>query len=134
MTRILCTLEFTSPRLPNTVGDLEGERTDTDDYERGFQSISHLTVTAEQNSRERTRNLTQKASFLAISAGVLVSALIARSWHISHWSLVLPLVFATLALLLASYAMKPETLLDINTAPLLSDLEGGKSSKEIDVE
>ena len=69
-------------------------------------------------ARERSRAVTTKASFLAISAGVLVTAAVAYNWTLADWSTALPLVAAVSALGFASYAMRPEPAEDTDLEEL----------------
>lgn len=67
------------------------------------EELDRLTTDA----AERTASVTQKASFLAVSAGVLVAASTVQLWSNTPWFGVIALGLACLALACAAVAVRP---------------------------
>lgn len=79
-------------------------------------------VRLESNARERTRNVTTKASFLAVSAGVIISGLLTAELVVELWVKVAAFSLAVLALALASLSMAPDSIRLVSAKEIVDDM------------
>lgn len=84
---------------------------------------------------ERSVSVTSKASFLAVSAGVLVAASTSQIWSTQAWFGIAALVFAGVAVLCAAVALRPARRLGL-VAQRLTDryLDTNKTALAIETE
>jgi len=71
------------------------------------------------DASERTASVTNKASFLAVSAGVLVAASTVQLWTHAPWLGVVALALSCIALACAAVAMRPGSRLGIQARRLV---------------
>lgn len=71
------------------------------------------------DASERTASVTNKASFLAVSAGVLVAASTVQLWKHAPWFGVVALALSCVALACAAVAVRPGTRLGIQARRLV---------------
>ncbi|WP_412161711.1 hypothetical protein [Curtobacterium flaccumfaciens] len=69
---------------------------------------------------DRRRSVDARASFLAVAAGIVITASASSQWRTAGWFAVIPLALATIALALAAIASRPERRTELS-ATRISD-------------
>jgi len=94
------------------------------------EEVDRLTVDVEQ----RAASVSNKASFLAVAAGVIIAAAVAQLWTVLPWIGVLALGFACLGLVCATVALRPGRRIGL-VAQRLADayLDSELSASEIEL-
>ena len=94
------------------------------------EEVDRLTVDVEQ----RAASVSNKASFLAVAAGVIIAAAVAQLWTVLPWIGVLALGFSCLGLLCATVALRPGRRIGL-VAQRLADayLDSELSASEIEL-
>ncbi|WP_336658949.1 hypothetical protein [Leucobacter sp. USHLN153] len=104
-----------------------------DDAAEKHQLLASVALDLKHAARDRARTVTNKASFLAVSAGVLITAALTYAWTLKDWSTALPLIAAVISLGFASYAMRPEPAEETSLEEL-TDLFFESKAKTVDLQ
>jgi hypothetical protein len=73
-----------------------------------MQLVHHEIDLLRGDAADRRRSVDARASFLAVAAGIVITASAASQWKTTGWFAVIPLALATIALALAAIASRPE--------------------------
>lgn len=79
-------------------------------------------------AHDRSKLITTKASFLAVAAGILITAAVTYEWAMGHWTTVIPLITAVAALGCAAFATRPEGALEFDHEELAEKYFGDEAN------